>query len=197
MRIGRRLERQWGAMSMEAYIKSLGLDKHIQLDEVPKIDLYMDQVIQLFETKYKETVRNDKEKVLTKTMVNNYGKDKLFFPIEKKKYTQNHILLIDMIYHLKGALSIPDIKLTLSEANDRIVQDDLDFQGVYQTYLQICEKQLVQFEEEVRQKTVLVQTEASKVSGDDTYTQRLLAILSFVEMSNIYRKLAEKMIDEL
>ena len=59
----------------------LGLEKTIHPDEIPKLDLYMDQLIQLFENKFKDTLRNDKEKVLTKTMVNKYGKDKLFFPI--------------------------------------------------------------------------------------------------------------------
>lgn len=182
---------------MKEYIKSLGLDKHIQLNEIPMIDLYMDQVIQLFETKYKETVRNDKEKVLTKTMVNNYGKDKLFFPIERKRYTRNHLLLIDMIYHLKGALSIPDVKLTLSEINEKIMDGEVDFEKIYQVYLQISQKQLEMFEQEIEDKSALVIEEAKKIDENDKYIEELLMIAALVDMSNMYRKMAEKMIDEL
>ena len=53
------------------------------------------------------------EKVLTKTMINNYAKGKLFIPIKNKKYSKQHIMLINLIYQLKGALSINDIKIDI------------------------------------------------------------------------------------
>ena len=63
-------------------------DAQITLDDLPDIDLYMDQVIQIFENKLEKTKRNQDEKILTKTMINNYAKGKLFFPIKNKKYTK-------------------------------------------------------------------------------------------------------------
>ena len=65
-------------------IEQLGLEASLTLEEIPKIDLYMDQVIQLFESKFNQTKRNEDEKVLTKTMINNYAKGKLIFPIQNK-----------------------------------------------------------------------------------------------------------------
>ena len=186
-----------GASSLGKWSDNLGLEKTIHLDEIPKIDLYMDQVIQLFESKFKDTVRNDKEKVLTKTMVNNYGKDKLFFPIDKKKYTREHVLLIAMIYHLKGALSIQDIKLTLGEANEKIMSGELGFEEIYATYLHIHEKQLEMFKKEVEEKEVFVRDCVKNLKDDDIYVEQLLMIASFVQMSTMYRKVAEKLIDEL
>lgn len=64
------------------------------LDEIPNIDLYMDQVIQLFENKFADSKRNEAEKVFTKTMINNYAKGKLIFPIKNKKYLREHLILI-------------------------------------------------------------------------------------------------------
>ena len=174
----------------------LGLEKTIHPDEIPKLDLYMDQLIQLFENKFKDTLRNDKEKVLTKTMVNNYGKDKLFFPIEKKKYTREHVLLIAMIYHLKGGLSIPDIKLALSEANEKIVRGQIDFQKFYSTYIEVDEEQFEMFQKEVERKIENVR-QKSAAFNDDFYIEQLLMIAAFVQMSTMYRKMAEMIVDKL
>jgi hypothetical protein len=42
-------------------IEHLGLEANLTFEEIPKIDLYMDQVIQLFENKFNETKRNEDE----------------------------------------------------------------------------------------------------------------------------------------
>ena len=173
------------------------LEKAIQIEEIPKLDLYMDQVIQMFENRFKDTARNDKEKVLTKTMVNNYGKDKLFYPIEKKKYTRNHVMLIAMIYHLKGSISIPDIKLTLHELNERAVSEEINLQEVYEMYLNIHANNAAVFVDaaDAKREEILKKLVAEGI--DDHYIGQLLLILNFVQMSTMYRKLAENLIDEL
>ncbi|MCU5501703.1 DUF1836 domain-containing protein, partial [Bacillus wiedmannii] len=87
-------------------LETLYLEKNITLEDIPNVDLYVDQVVQLFENTYSDTTRTDDEKVLTKTMINNYAKGKLFIPIKNKKYSKEHMILISLIYQLKGALSI-------------------------------------------------------------------------------------------
>src|SRR5690606_31243007 len=99
--------------NIDKLVESLHLNNHLLLEELPNLDLYMDQVIQIFESNLEKTKRKEEDKVLTKTMINNYAKGKLFFPIENKKYSKKHIVLISLIYELKGALSIQDIKMTL------------------------------------------------------------------------------------
>ena len=108
-------------MDIIEILNNLSLESNIKLEEVPEIDLYMDQVIQLFESKLSNQKRNDEEKILTKTMINNYAKGKLLFPIKNKKYSKEHIILMSLIYNLKGALSINDIKLCLDEIINKSV----------------------------------------------------------------------------
>ncbi len=72
---------------IETLLKSIGLEKNIYTEDVPNLDLYMDQVIQLFESTFTDTKKEENEKILTKTMINNYAKARLFFPIKNKKYT--------------------------------------------------------------------------------------------------------------
>src|SRR5690554_6078983 len=120
-------------------IEELPLHNDISIESIPEIDLYMDQVIQLFEQAFSSSKRNDDEKVLTKTMINNYAKGKLFFPVKNKKYTKEHILFIALIYHMKGALSINDIKKSLSSLNDLVTEDEYELEQFYMNYLKIGE----------------------------------------------------------
>lgn len=115
--------------SMDKLVEDMNLGNHLSLEEIPDLNLYMDQVIQLFEKRYANSRRNDDEKVLTKTMINNYAKGKLFFPIKDKRYSKDHLILISMIYQMKGALSINDVKQTLARLNKKMTDDDFDLKS--------------------------------------------------------------------
>ncbi len=181
---------------MEDNIKQLGLNKIIAPEDMPNIDLYMDQVIQLFENTYADTKRSEDEKVLTKTMINNYAKGKVFFPIQNKKYSKEHLILLSLIYQLKGALSINDIKSTLEGLNSRIIAKDIDLEKFYLSYLQLFDKSLERFSTDFSNKETEVQEEASKFE-DNEYLEKALLITTLVSTSNFYRRAAEKLIDEL
>lgn len=179
-------------------INELNLEVNITLDDIPNIDLYMDQVIQLFEKKFRETKRNKEEKVLTKTMINNYAKGKLLFPIKNKKYSKEHLLLISMIYQLKGGLSIGDIKTTLDKINQKIVKEDFHLDKFYNSYLSLCEKNSEKFTENIDESILEVKEEVKQMEDNDSnYLEQVLLIASFINMSNVYRKAAEKIVDQI
>ena len=71
--------------SIDEIIKKLALTERVEEKDIPEIDLYMDQVIQIFEQKLSNSKRKDSDKVLTKTMINNYAKAKLLMSIKNKK----------------------------------------------------------------------------------------------------------------
>lgn len=175
---------------------SLALENNIATDDIPKVDLYIDQVIELFENSFNETKRNLKEKILTKTMVNNYAKGKLFFPLQSKKYSKEHIMLINLIYQLKGALSINDIKETLSYLNDNATNEAFDLATFYESYLALYHKNADVFKKDFELKIIEVQEEIGKVEdANATELERTLMIASLVNMSNFYRRAAEKLVD--
>ncbi|WP_096271074.1 DUF1836 domain-containing protein [Paucisalibacillus globulus] len=184
--------------NIDEILEGLHLDNHLIVDEIPDLDLYMDQVIQIFENKLEQSKRNEKDKVLTKTMINNYAKGKLFFPIENKKYSKKHLILISMIYQLKGALSINDIKVTLEKLNQKIVDEDFDIEKIYQSYLKLSNNQIERFLVDVEESTEEVANEISLLEDDDfEYLEQFLLIASLINMSNFYRRLAEKLVDNL
>jgi hypothetical protein len=91
----------------------------IKLDDIPDIDLYMDQVTTLIDGKLRSTTRNPgDDKILTKTMINNYTKNDLLPPPVKKKYTKEHVLLLIFTYYFKSMLSINDIQAMLAPIID-------------------------------------------------------------------------------
>ncbi|MDD2969076.1 MAG: DUF1836 domain-containing protein [Lachnospiraceae bacterium] len=95
-----------GSMDRISYIKS---------EDIPNIDLYMDQVTTLMDKKLKNTSRYPGEdKILTKTMINNYAKNNLLPPPVRKKYSKEHVLVLIFIYYYKGLLSIHDIQSILN-----------------------------------------------------------------------------------
>ncbi|MFD1173777.1 DUF1836 domain-containing protein [Oceanobacillus picturae] len=185
-------------MDINVILDKLQLDTRLDIKDIPDIDLYMDQVIQLFEKKFSPTKRNEEEKVLTKTMINNYAKGKLFFPIKNKKYSRDHIMLISMIYQMKGALSIHDVKQTLETLNNKIMEEDFDLLTLYMSYLTLFDQNLDIFNSGVKNHMNDIHVEIEKLgSKDDTYLEKLLLITTFTEMSNFYRKAAEKMVDNM
>lgn len=184
---------------LDDFIEGLDAQKQISLLDVPEIDLYMDQVIQLFENKYKETKRNDEEKILTKTMINNYAKAKLFFPIKNKKYSKEHLLLISLIYQLKGGLSINDIKETFRGMNKLIIEDNsFKLDEFYNSYLQLSDSNVTNFIKDMKDRTEEVNEKVENLKSEDPeYIQKVLLISSLVNISNLYRRAAEKLVDEI
>ena len=164
-------------MDILEILNSLQLESNIKLDEIPEIDLYMDQVIQLFESKLSNQKRNEDEKILTKTMINNYAKGKLLLPIKNKKYSKEHIILMSLIYNLKGALSINDIKLSLDEIINKSEEENYPLRELYSCFLEEC----------INDENKVLNSEFEK---------RFLMLCSLVNMSNMYRRMSEKLIDE-
>ncbi|MEJ3740918.1 DUF1836 domain-containing protein [Bacillus tropicus] len=176
-------------------LETLHLEKNITLEDIPNVDLYVDQVVQLFENTYADTTRTADEKVLTKTMINNYAKGKLFIPIKNKKYSKEHMILISLIYQLKGALSINDIKSSLEHINESLLSDDsFELNTLYKDYLTLTENNVESFKQDVNNRV----SEVSEISSlEDPKLEKFLLLNSLVNMSNMYRRLAEKLVDDL
>jgi hypothetical protein len=181
-------------------IKELNLYDEIEFADIPKLDLYMDQVITLFETGLKGLKRGDDDKILTKTMINNYSKDKLLMPAKNKKYSRNHIIMMILIYNLKQTLSINDIKAVLSKivkVSENNKMEDIDIGKLYEDFLYLKKAEADSFEEEVEKKLELILDECKgKDIEKENYEKLLLVVLSLVNSSNMQKRLAEKLIDQ-
>lgn len=183
---------------LEEVVTSLNFDQIIERDDIPKIDLYMDQVTQLFEGTYAAGKRNQEDKILTKTMINNYAKDNLLFPIKNKRYTKEHIMFIQFIYQLKASLSIRDTKTVLEKLNQSVKEESIDIDQIYDQYVLLMEKQVDDFVQSLpRMLEEVDEIVAEMDDHDQVYLKQLFLIFSLVHQSNMYRRLAERLTDRL
>ena len=83
---------------------------YVKPEQIPDIPLYMDQLTTFMDERLAKSKRYPEDKVLTKTMINNYAKNNLLPPPIKKKYTKEHTLLLIFIYYFKNMLSFHDIE---------------------------------------------------------------------------------------
>ena len=82
-------------------------------NELPTIDLYIDQLVTLLEQYLSGYIKNDNEKddkLVTKTMINNYVKHGVLKAPINKKYNKEHIAFLFVIFTLKQVYSMNDIK---------------------------------------------------------------------------------------
>ncbi len=112
---------------------------YINPDEIPNIDLYMDQITTFMDEHLKSSKRFEDDKILTKTMINNYSKNDLLPPSNKKKYSQEHMILLIFIYYFKNFLSISDIQSILEPITKKFFQskEQRDLTDVYQEVFQV------------------------------------------------------------
>ncbi len=92
-------------------------------NELPNIDLYLDQLVCLLDQYLSNYIKNENEKeenIITKTMINNYVKHKIINPPVNKKYNKEHIAFIFVICILKQVYTINDIAELIHLAIDTV-----------------------------------------------------------------------------
>ena len=108
---------------------------YIKASMLPDLDLYVDQITTFLTRHLAKTIRFEDDKIMTKTMINNYTKNHLLPPPDKKKYSRDHILLMIFIYYFKNFLPISDIKTSLGPLTDKYFHKDADLnlEAIYTT----------------------------------------------------------------
>lgn len=90
-------------------------------NEIPEIDLYIDQVVSLLEKYLAHFIKSDNSndsRFITKTMINNYVKHNVIKSPINKKYGREHIASLFVIFILKQIYSIDEIKKLITLAID-------------------------------------------------------------------------------
>ena len=178
--------------------------KYIRPGEIPQIDLYMDQVTTFLEERLKGATRNPEEnKVLTKTMINNYAKNKLLPSPEKKKYSRDHMILLIYIYYLKGILSISDIQTFLGPLTDWHFQTDEegkpDMTEIYENVVKLGEKEVHAVERDIVRKFNEMDSLYEDVEDeeDQSYLRYFSYVCSLSFDVFIKKLIIEKLIDQM
>lgn len=157
--------------------------------DIPAIDLYVDQIINLVQAKLEQGSTRYRENRLTKTMINNYSKDGIITPVKGKKYNKEQILQMLTVYSLKNNISIGEIKRLLDGAYSIEGFDGSSLESLYDRHLSIKQnnrdygKVLLD---------ALIDKNALDVSDDVDY---IVTVCALVSLSSQLRNIAKAMID--
>jgi hypothetical protein len=186
-------------------LKHLGELDYIEPGSIPDIDLYMDQVTTFMDSHLEHSKRYPEDKILTKTMINNYAKNDLLPPPEKKKYTKDHMLILTWIYYYKNLLSISDIETLLGPLKEYYFAKDGDhnLEDVYERVYDLCRKQRNSYVKDILNKYKAAceefpgENEGEADSDETDYIRKFsfLCLLGF----DIYLKkvVMEQVVDEM
>lgn len=186
---------------LNSILDSLDRIEYIHPDDIPNIDLYMDQVTTFMDSRLSNTSRYPGEdKTLTKTMINNYAKNDLLPPPVKKKYSKDHIFMLIFIYYYKGVLSINDIQTLLKPVSDRFFHQTEGYrlEDVYREAFGLGEQQLEQLKRDVVEKFRMSEESYLDAPEEDREFLRKFAFICSLSYDVYVKKLIiEKMIDDL
>lgn len=185
---------------LSSILESLGRVDYIKPSDIPGIDLYMDQLTTFMSEQLESSKRLPEDKILTKTMINNYAKNRLLPPPEKKKYSKEHILLLIFIYYFKSFLSISDIQSLLSPLTEKYFQkgEALDLQSIYSELFSLEKEQVNNLKKDLTKKYGTALQTFEQAPEDE---QGFLQLFSFISLLSfdvyIKKQVIEKLIDQL
>lgn len=185
---------------MEDLLKDLKSIDYIKPEDIPNIALYMDQVTTFMDEQLAASKRYEEDKILTKTMINNYAKNNLLPPPEKKKYSREHVLTLLFIYYFKNMLSISDIQSILNPITDRYFgnKDGFNMQDVYNEVFALEQEEFQKVFKDLGKKYMIANNTFQDFPEED---QELLHAFSFIcQLSyDVYIKkmIIEQIIDDL
>lgn len=186
---------------LNSIVKSLDRTEYVRPEDVPDIELYMDQVTTFMEQRLKPATRNpEDDKIMTKTMINNYVKNHLMPPPDKKKYSKEHMLLLIFIYYFKGFMSIGDIQTLMEPLTKQYFGEDRDFklEDIYREVFSMEKEEIDSLKKDVIRK--FRKAEGTFEEGPEK-GQEFLKMFSFICLLcfDVYlkKRMIEKMIDSI
>lgn len=185
---------------LNSILASLSRIDYVKSSDIPNIDLYMDQVTSFMEKQLKSTKRSEEDKILTKTMINNYAKNNLLPAPNKKKYSKEHLLVLTFIYYFKNILSMKDIEALLAPITEKYFESKSGI-NVATVYDEVCAFELERTK--ILQKDIELMYDNSMetfldVPEEDRRNLQMFSFICSLSLDVYVKKLLiEKLIDEL
>ena len=163
-------------------------------EDLPNIDLYMDQVTRYMDEMLGGNKRNEEDKVLTKTMINNYTRNHLVPPPNNKKYSREHIIQLIYIYYLKNVLSISDIQ-HLAECTEEKAFSEEKMSEIYNIIYELEKPQYFNIEASTLKAAALVDKKFDEEDDSELRRMAFIYLLGYDIFSK--KRLIERLIDEM
>ena len=185
---------------LNSILASVSRIDYIKPGEIPNIDLYMDQVTTFMEDQLASSKRHPEDKILTKTMINNYAKYHLLPPPVKKKYSKEHLFILTFIYYFKNILSINDIQVLLAPLTEKYFsgEESLQLQDIYEEVMKLELEQIQPLAKDVTKKFNKSQESFADVPEEDRDFLQKFAFICMLSFDVYVKKqVIEHLIDKM
>lgn len=185
---------------LNSILSSISRIEYVRPRDIPNIDLYMDQVTTFMEEQLRSTKRHEEDKILTKTMINNYAKNNLLPPPVKKKYSKEHVLVMIFIYYFKNILAIKDIETLLNPVTEKYFDtgEEINMTSIYEEICRLEKSRIDTLQKDVaRSYNSAIESFPDADEEDRDYLQIFSFICSLSFDVYVKKLLIEKLIDEL
>ena len=181
---------------INSILSSISRIDYIKPEDIPNIDLYMDQVTTFMEEQLAATKRYGDDKILTKTMINNYAKNKLLPSPEKKRYSKDHVLMLIFIYYFKNILSINDIQTLFTPIVQKYFKSmtEKDMTYIYNEVFSMEKDQIESLKKDLLRKYKTAQGTFKDADEED---QEILKRFSFICLLSFDVYVKKMMIEHL
>ncbi len=191
-------------MRYEEYVKKtvekIATSDELNVTDLPTIDLYMDQITTFMDEKLELYKRNEDDKVLTKTMINNYVKSNIIPKPNNKKYSKDQMLLLMLVYHMKRVLSVKDLEqlmVPIMENYTADYEDKIKLDDLYNIWTSFLNDEKEKLEESINGDVVNVKEMLKDAEiQDDDILEIFMLIVVMTMRANVQKLIAEKLLDE-
>lgn len=171
---------------------------YVKPEDIPDIDLYVDQVTTFIDSHLESVKRSPQDKLLTKTMINNYTKNHVLPSPDKKKYSRDHLLMLIYIYYFKSFLSIKDIQTLLKPITEKYFGKDTDtsFFDIYKELVEMGQAESRNLFKDILSKYSASQKTFADAPEEDREALQSFAFICLLSFDVYVKKLLiEKFID--
>lgn len=185
---------------INSILDSVSRIDYIKPEDLPNINLYMDQVTTFMESQLSSTKRHPEDKILTKTMINNYAKNDLLPSPEKKRYSREHLLLLIFIYYFKNILSINDIQTLLHPITEKYFKStgEKDLTYIYNEVFSLEKGQIECLKKDLLRRYHAAQDTFEDAPSEDREFLKLFSFIGLLSFDVYVKKmLIEQLVDSL
>ena len=168
--------------------------------DFPDMELYMDQTVLFLDKKLGIYKRDPKEPVMTKTMIANYVKHDMIPRPQNKRYKKEHLLLLALIFHLKGVFQMQDIEKLMEPLTDNYkseFDEKFDFARIYQGICEVFDEKKEELAHEVDAEMGAIKDKLAQYEFADDDTTELFMLIAVLSMkADAQKYLAQKLLSE-
>lgn len=172
----------------------------ISSEAFPDMDLYMDQAAGFMNKELSLYKTSEKDQVITKTMIGNYVKHNMLPRPSGKKYTKDHMILLTIIYYLKGCFQMDEIERLMKPLMDNYnseFDEKIDLKNIYDGIMNIQEAEEKAITEKISKDIIGIKRHLEETEfSDDDMVELFMMIVSLSMKADMQKHLAQKLLKE-